>query len=112
MQQRSRGPRPRFFADPQLDRFHVVLVAMLEEVSVLHDRVDALERVLEAHGSLDRSAIESYEPDEAAAGERERWREAYVQRVLRVVFEEASDLGRDTPRFETVQDVITSVSTS
>ncbi len=112
MQQRSRGPRPRFFDDPQLDRFHVTLVALVQELAVVHDRVDALERVLESGGNLSRAELEAYEPDDIAAVERDEWRDAFVQRVMRVIFEEAVELAQPVERYPTVQDVITAVSTT
>ena len=109
MQYRSRGPRPRFFDDPQLDRFHVMLVALIEELAVAHERQDTLERLLEAKGVLTRAEIETFQPDESVFDEREAWRDAYVERVLRVVFEEAARL-REGQRFETVEDVVNAVS--
>jgi hypothetical protein len=110
VQHRSRGPRPTFFPDRTLDDFHVILVSLLEEVSVLRDRLDTTERLLEQHGVLRRDEIEGYEPDAEVAAERDAVRDAYVQRVLRGVFEEAAQLKTAGERFDTVEDVIASMS--
>jgi hypothetical protein len=112
MQHRSRGPRPRYFSDAQLDRFHLMLVALVQEVAVLRDRVDAFERLAEENGAVSREALDNYLADEVAHGERREWREAYIERVMRVVFEEAEQL-RDArgERFTTIEDVVASVST-
>lgn len=110
MQHRSRGPRPTFFAEKPVDQLHVMLVSLLEEVAVLRDRLDTTERLLEQHGVVARSEIEAFEPDADAAAERAAWRDAYVQRVLRVVFEEAAQLKAAGERFATVEDVVASVS--
>jgi hypothetical protein len=110
MQHRSRGPRPRFFKDPQLDTFHVTLVALMEEVAVLHERLDTAERLLAAKGVLKTEEIEEYVPDPVAYEERIVWQDAFVQRVLRVVFEEAAQLKSGVARFATVEDVIDFVS--
>ncbi|WP_181781520.1 hypothetical protein [Pseudonocardia pini] len=107
MRFRARGPRPRFFADPELDRFHVMLVALLGEVSVLRDRLDAVERVLDSGRPFTRADLEAYEPDAAAAAEREAERSALVERVLRVVLEDGAEA--DTG-YATVEDVVATVS--
>lgn len=110
MQHRSRGPRPRFFQDPQLDAFHVTLVALMEEVAVLRERLDTAERLLAARGILATEEIEAFVPDAEAHEQRSAWQDAFVQRVLRVVFEEAEQLRRGGERFATVDDVIEFVS--
>jgi hypothetical protein len=85
----TRGKRPHFFDDPAVDQLMSVVLAMAAEVSVLYDRVDAMQRVMDDKGSLTREELEAYQPDEAAAADREAHREAYLQRIFRVVRREA-----------------------
>ncbi|NJO13153.1 MAG: hypothetical protein HC872_06455 [Gammaproteobacteria bacterium] len=40
----ARGARPHFFADPAVDQMMSVLLEVIQELSVLHDRVDATRR--------------------------------------------------------------------
>jgi hypothetical protein len=110
MQHRARGPRPRYFEDPQLDRFHVIVMALAGEVAVMHERLDTVERLAARAGVLSAGDIEAFEPDEAVLEERRLWREDYIARVLRVVYEEAAQLKDLGERFATVDDVIDSVS--
>jgi hypothetical protein len=107
---RARGPRPTFFADTQLDRFHVMLVALLQEVSVVRDRLDTIERLLDERGVLTRADIEAYLPDTDAEAERSEERSALIERVLRVIFEEAAAQKEPNQNYEKVEDVVAAVS--
>lgn len=80
---RAKGPLPQYFDDPAIDQLHSALLVLAAELSVAYDRIDTLERVLEHKHGLQRSDLESYEPDEAAAAERAARREALVARLLR-----------------------------
>jgi hypothetical protein len=107
---RARGPRPTFFEDTQLDRFHVMLVALLQEVSVVRDRLDTVERLLDERGVLTRDDIEAYLPDTDAEAERSAERSGLIERVLRVVFEEAAAQKETDHHYDKVEDVVAAVS--
>lgn len=81
--QRAKGPLPQYFDDPAIDQLHAALLALGAELSVAHDRVDALERILEQHGLLVRTEIDGYVPDEPAAAQRASRREALVAALLK-----------------------------
>lgn len=85
---KPKGKRPYFFDDPAVERVLAITLALAQEVAVTRERLDTLERVLEARGGLTRAEIESYAPDPAAAHERSTWTRAYVARVLRIVQQE------------------------
>ncbi len=85
MSAKAKGKRPGFAEDPQVDRLVAMVTALAGEVAVLRERQDTLERLLHGAGALDLAAIEAYEPDEAALADRERWREAFLDRVLWIV---------------------------
>ncbi|MBD2040946.1 hypothetical protein [Microcoleus sp. FACHB-672] len=92
MAKKAKGKRPIYFDDPQTDKLLTIILALAGEVSVLHERLDTLERLTEAKGLVNLQEIETYEPDEQVAQEREQWRQAYLERVLRVVREELEAL--------------------
>lgn len=92
MAKKAKGKRPIYFDDPQTDKLLTIILALAGEVSVLHERLDTLERLAEAKGLVNLEEIETYEPDERVAQEREQWRQAYLDRVLRVVREELETL--------------------
>lgn len=81
----AKGKRPVYFENSETDKLLAIVLALAEEVSVLRDRLDAVERLAEAKGLLSREEISAYQPDEAAERERAQQRSAYVERILRVV---------------------------
>jgi hypothetical protein len=87
MQKIAKGKRPVYLDNAKTDQLLSIVVALMEEVSVLHDRLDTIERLAESKGIILRDAIESYEPDAEVEQEREQWRSEYIARVLRVLQE-------------------------
>ena len=80
---RAKGRRPAYFDDPAIDRLVSLAMALTAEVSVLRERLDTVERLLEAKGGLNRAEIEAYVPDSAAGEDRGEATRAYVARVMR-----------------------------
>jgi hypothetical protein len=80
---RAKGKRPDFLGDPASERMLSILLALAGEVSVLRERLDTVERLLEAKGTIDRADIEAYRPDPAAAYDRGVMTKAYIARILR-----------------------------
>ncbi|SVD20593.1 uncharacterized protein METZ01_LOCUS373447, partial [marine metagenome] len=74
----SKGERPYFFDDPAVDKLLAMLLAMAGELSVLRDRLDTLERIVEKKGLISRQDTESYEPDKNIIAERDVQREEYL----------------------------------
>lgn len=80
----SKGPRPNFFEDPAIDQMMTFFFELMTEVAVLRERVDTVERLLDANGAVSRADIEAYRADAAVEAERNEWRNAYFQRVMRM----------------------------
>lgn len=101
---RAKGKRPEYFEDTSLDRLYSVVMALVAEVSVLRERNDTLERVLESSDLLDRDAIEGFVPDREAGLERGLATRAYIARVMRGFQQEveAMDAG-DPPIMDVVE---------
>lgn len=100
---KAKGKRPAYFDDPAIDRVVSILMALVGEVSVLRERLDTVERLLEAKGSLSREDIENYVPDSEAAFERGCLTREYVARVMRGVQQEMETLAADEPPVEQVR---------
>lgn len=92
MAKKAKGKRPVYFDDAQSDKLLAMVMALVGEVSVLHERLDTLERIAQAKGIVLIEEIEAYQPDEQVAQEREQWRSEYIARVLRVIEEEVDSL--------------------
>lgn len=86
----TRGRRPQFFENPESDVLMSVVLAMAGELSVLYDRVDAMQRLLDRQGVLDADALEKFQPTPEDEAERAARRQEYMQRLFRVVRAEAA----------------------
>ena len=94
------GKRPYFLDDPAVERVLAITMAVAQEVSVLRERVDTIERLLENGNAIKRADIETYEPDPAAATERAEWQRMYIARILRIVQQELEALNAPESNYD------------
>jgi hypothetical protein len=80
----AKGKRPQFFESPDVDQMMTFILELTTEVSVLAERLNTVERLLDTHGTISREDIENYIPDAEADAERVQARRALVARVLRM----------------------------
>lgn len=85
LQRKAKGERPAFFQDPNVDKVIAMVMGLAGEVSVMRDRMDTMERLLEKEAGIKRSAIDSYKPSAKVMSERAAWREQFLSEVLRIV---------------------------
>jgi|TARA_Y100000310_G_scaffold253669_1_gene260584 uncharacterized membrane protein YccC len=85
---KAKGKRPYFFNDPTVEKVLSITMSVAGELAVMRERLDTIERLLEKNGSVSRDEIESYEPDDSAADERQRWHAEYIARILRIIQQE------------------------
>lgn len=57
--------------------------AMASELAVVRERLDTIERLLEADGALDRARLENFEPDEVASVQRDAIRRRLIAKIFR-----------------------------
>ncbi len=81
------GKRP-YFLDPEVERVLAITMAVVQELAVARERIDTLERLLEAKGVVARSEVEGFVPTADQAAERGLWTQEYIARVLRIVQQE------------------------
>lgn len=89
---KAKGKRPHFFTDPDIDRLVAITLALAGELAVARERIDTLERLLQAKDVIAREEIEEYVPDDEAAAQRGRWQQEYLARILRVLQQEIEAL--------------------
>lgn len=80
----TKGKRPQYFDDPAIDQVMTFIIELSAEVSVLYDRVDTVERLLDAKGTISRADIENYRGDAQVDAERAQRRDGYLKRVFRM----------------------------
>lgn len=91
---KSKGGRPYFFDDPAVERVLNISMAIATEVAVVRERMDTIERLLEAKGILHQSEIEAFVPTDAQAEERQLWHARYAARIMRIVQQEVEAIAK------------------
>jgi hypothetical protein len=97
---KAKGKRPAYFEDPAIDRTLSIVMALVAEVSVMRERMDTIERLLETKGGLTRADIENYTPDRVAGKERGLLIKAYIARIMRGVQQDMEALAETEPTVE------------
>jgi hypothetical protein len=69
--------------DPEVDRLSAMVMALLGELAITRERLDTVERLLEAANVLRQSDVEAYDPTGQASAEREQLRKRQIGKVLR-----------------------------
>lgn len=104
---KAKGKRPAYL-EPQEDRLLSILMALVGEVSVIRERLDTIERLLDAKGTISRADIEHYVPDLETGKERNRIVREYIARVMRAVQQDMEALAALDPPIEDVVKELTS----
>lgn len=99
---KAKGRRPEYLVSAFEDRMLSMLLALVGEVSVLRERVDTVERLLEANGSISRADIEAYAPDLETGKERNRIIREYIARVMRGVQQDMEAIAEIEPSIDAV----------
>ena len=81
----AQGRRPQFFDEGPLDQLHAMIIALTGEVSVLADRLDTVEVLLDEKGTISRDDIDNFELTEEIRERRSNKREKYIARVFRSI---------------------------
>lgn len=91
---KAKGKRPWFFDDPDVERVMNITLALAQEVAVMRERMDTIERLLERDGAVTREAIEAYVPSKDDAAERGLWMQEYLARIFRILQQDREALDR------------------
>ena len=94
---RAKGRRPDYFDDPAIDRLLSMVLSLVGEVSAVRDRLDTVERLLDAKGTISREDIERYAPDRDAGEERGLATKAYIARIMRGLQQELEAMQQPDP---------------
>ncbi len=103
---KAKGKRPQYFDAPESERMLSIVMALVAEVSVVRERLDTVERLLDEKGTISREDIEHFEPSRDAAYERGLSTREYIARVMRGVQQSMAAMKEDEPDLEKVsQDI-------
>jgi len=100
----AKGKRPKFADDKSTDQLMSMVMVLASELNVLHDRIDAQERVAKINGIDLAAGIEALELDEEALQEREAWRQGFMDRLFYVSRKEVNEAAnkQTTQAFHTI----------
>ncbi len=92
-----RGKRPKIYEQQGLDHLMAITTALVQEVAVLRDRIDLVERVAESKGIIIQNEIEAFTLKQDDLEERELWRTKYLARIYAIFEQEAAEFAaKDT----------------
>jgi hypothetical protein len=103
----AKGRKPQYFSDPATDKLLSMVLILTQELSVARDRIDTLERLIEAAGLFPAAKVESYLPTPDEAAERAERRAKMLSRVFRSTEKEIGDI--DSQSDAVTPDVIMQV---
>lgn len=96
---KSKGKRPYFLDDKDVERLMTIVMSLAQEVSVMRERMDTIERLLDRKKVLKRSDIEAFAPSKKESEERGAMIQEFLARILRVLQQEreAITMGDQAP---------------
>jgi hypothetical protein len=101
---KAKGKRPYFLDSPDTERVLNIVMTLAQEVAVMRERMDTIERLLDKHGAVTRGDIEGFSPTKAEAAERGLLIQAFLARVLRVMQQDREALQADDETSEDIAD--------
>jgi hypothetical protein len=102
---KAKGERPWFLENSDTERLLNITLAMIQEVAVMRERMDTIERLLERDGAVSKASIEAFAPTKDEAAERGLWTQEYLARIFRIIQQDREAIGRgDEMSSEAVAD--------
>jgi len=87
----AKGDRPAFFpGEPAADRLLGMVMTLATELAVVRERLDTIERITAARGMDLAAEVDGYEPPIGVREAREAWRQAFLDRLLKMLGEEVA----------------------
>lgn len=108
LERNARGKRPQFYETPGMDEAMSMIIVLANELSVVRDRLDTVEKVAAAKGIMLDEEIEAYRPDDATLEARELRRQDFLSRLFYLAKKQAAELqtGDSAKRYsEALEDI-------
>jgi len=78
----AKGKKPIYLDERSIDNLMAMIMTLTQEISVLRDRLDTIEKLLEKKEAISLEDIETFEPDDHLIKERKERRQMLLKRVL------------------------------
>jgi hypothetical protein len=108
IERNARGKRPTFYETPGLDEAMSMILVLANELSVVRDRLDTVEKVAAAKGIMIDAEIEAYQPDQSVLEAREARRQDFLSRLYYLARKQAAELATEdsAERYQSALDDI------
>ena len=78
----AKGKKPIYLDERSIDNLMAMIMTLTQEISVLRDRLDTIEKLLVNKKAITLKDIETFEPDDDLIKERKDRRQMLLKRVL------------------------------
>ena len=78
----AKGKKPIYLDERSIDNLMAMIMTLTQEISVLRERLDTIEKLLVSKKAITLEDIETFEPDDDLAEERRDRRQMLLKRVL------------------------------
>ena len=78
----AKGKKPIYLDERSIDNLMAMIMTLTQEISVLRDRLDTIEKLLVSKKAITLEDIETFEPDDDLVEERRDRRHMLLKRVL------------------------------
>ena len=78
----AKGKKPIYLDERSIDNLMAMIMTLTQEISVLRDRLDTIEKLLINKKAITLEDIETFEPDDDLVEERRDRRQMLLKRVL------------------------------
>lgn len=107
---KAKGQRPFFLESVQTEQLLNITMALAQELAVTRERLDTIERLLEAGNGVTREAVENYKPDPVAADQRQIWHQEFISRILRIVQQSREEITEKSNGQADMETVVSQIS--
>ena len=91
---KAKGKRPWFLDNPDVERLMNINLALIQEVAVMHERLDTIERLLARGDTVSKASIDAFTPTKDEADERGLWMQEYLARIFRILQQDREAIAR------------------
>ena len=78
----AKGKKPKYLDDGSIDNLMAMIMTLTQEISVLRDRIDTLERMLEEKEIISTKEFDDFVPSDDLEMKRKDRRHELLERVL------------------------------
>jgi hypothetical protein len=108
IERNAKGKRPLFYQAEGMDQAMSMILVLANEMMVVRDRLDTVERIAVAKGVVLEAEIEAYEPPQDVLEVREARRQDFLARLYYLARKQAAELstGDSAERYQSELDAI------